>query len=470
VTGQLEAAGLEATGHGAPASAAALALEAMAQAAARLSSADGVPVFENVDLRTDQVRATPRYTGVWPSAAGRWRPISPAPRVPLDPATDLYGEILSPGQPRQRILGYRTLSARSCVAEISTEGGDPGIRQAFLDAIAGCVPDARLRPVSVDRFYPAGALGPGGPLVLYAAERHRRGRTHTYDLDVHAAASGRLIERWQGLCLVAEPRNGGAGPWVPALLGPYLERRLAGGRPRCIVEPDAGGPDSRRGQLTAAVRRMLGRPVLIWYRDDGRPEVAEDGIFIAAAHSAGVMLAVASTKPAGCDARAVQERPRQDWRTLLGADHFEVAELIRRDRGEPLSVAATRVWAAAECLRQAGRAGQAGRTGQAGRAGQAGRDHRAPVIVARSHPDGWVRLGSGPAQITTFPARVRDVAHPVVFTILTEGRGHAAVLRIPPRRRVRRGQPRRERVPRQLHALGGPVPGNVPARARVECA
>ena len=168
---------------------------------------------------------------------------------------------------------------------------------------------------------------------------------------------------------------------------------------------------------------MLGRPALIWYRDDGRPEVAEDGIFIAAAHSAGVLLAVASTRPARCDARAVRERSRPDWRALLGADHFEVAERIGRDQGEPLPVAATRVWAAAECLRQAGR-DQAGR-GQAGRGqterGQAGPGHGAPVTVARAHPDGWVRLSSGPAQITTYPARVREVPHPVMFTILTEG-------------------------------------------------
>ena len=402
---------------GAPAVAAVLALEIMAQAAARLRSAAGVAIFENVDFRTGQVRATPRFTAAWPPAGRRGRPAGYPTRVPLDPATDLYGQIVAAGPPGPRILGYRRLTARSCVAEISTEAGDPGIRQAFLDAIAGCVPDARLVPVAVDRFYPAAALEPEGPLVLYAAERHWHDRTHTFDLDVHARC-GRLIERWQGLRLVAGPRgadhgtgrgaDGGAGsgagggPWVAALLGPYLERRLAGGRARCVVEPDAGGPDSRRGQLTAAVRRMLGRPALIWYRDDGRPEVAEDGIYIAAAHSAGVLLAVTSTGPARCDARAVRDRSRPDWRALLGADHFEVAELIGRDRGEPLPVAATRVWAAAECLRQAG-------------------GGCAAVTLAGSQPDGWVRLSSGPAQITTFPARVRDVPDPVMFTILTEG-------------------------------------------------
>ena len=393
----------------APAVPAALALEVMARAAARLGSAAGAAIFENVDFRTGQVRATPRFTAAWPPAGRRGRPAGYPTRVPLDPATDLYGQIVAEGRPVPRILGYRRLTARSCVAEISTEAGDPGIRQAFLDAIAGCVPDARLVPVAVDRFYPAAALGPEGPLVLYAAERHWHDRTHTFDLDVQAGC-GRLIERWQGLRLVAGPRGaGGGGPWAAALLGPYLERRLAGGRARCVVEPDAGGPDSRRGQLTAAVRRMLGRPALIWYRDDGRPEVAEDGIFVAAAHRAGVLLAVTSTGPAHCDARAVRERSRPDWRALLGADHFEVAELIGRDRGEPLPVAATRVWAAAECLRQA----------EAGR-GQAG-GGCAPVTLAGSQPDGWVRLSSGPAQITTFPARVRDVPDPVMFTILTEG-------------------------------------------------
>ena len=222
-----------------------LALEIMAQAAARLSSAAGVAIFEDVDFRTGQVRATPRFTAAWPPASRRWRPAGDPTRVPLDPATDLYGQIVAAGRSGQRILGYRKLTARSCVAEISTDAGEPGIRQAFLDAIAGCVPDARLVPVAVDRFCPAAALGPEGPLVLYAAERHWHDRTHTFDLDVHARC-GRLIERWQGLRLVA-----GRG-------------RAAGrGWPRCSARTwsvgwRAAGPGARWSPMRAARMRAAG--------------------------------------------------------------------------------------------------------------------------------------------------------------------------------------------------------------------
>jgi len=446
---------------------AALALEAMAQAAAPLSTAPDrrVPVFENAEFhrpivvpadgsatiriaarsdadrvevvirgsgtgfRTDHVQATLRHTAIRPQGPRIRRPVGHGTRVPLDPATDLAGDLSSRSS---RILAYRKLAARSCIAEISAVTGDrrcgpflaaepvlgdPSIRHAFLDAIQNCVPEARLVPVAVDRIYPAGSFDTE-LVVLSATERHRHGDTHVYDLDVHDP-DGMLLERWQGLRLVAGRDEGDAGPWVPALLGPYLERHLESlvpGKPRCVVEPDTGDRDSRRVQLTAAVRRMLGRPALIWHREDGNPEIAEEGIFISAAHSAGVMVAMASTSQIGCGAKAVHERPYEDWRALLSQDQFDLAELIGRDRSEPLSVAATRVWGAADCLRKAGRAGTA------------------PLTLGWSRSDGWVRFVAGQARITTFPARLRDVTHPVVFSILTEGRGHGPVLRVPARR------------------------------------
>lgn len=450
-----------------------LALEAMAQAAAPLSTtANGVvPVFENTEFhrpivvpadgsatiriaarsdsdrvevvirgsgtgfRTDHVQATLRqagggHTGIGPQGPRPRRQVGHATRVPLDPATDLAGELSSRGG---RILGFRRLAARSCVAEISAVAsqrrcgpflaaqpvlGDPAIRHAFLDAIQSCVPEVRLVPVAVDRLDPAGSFD-AEHVVLSATQRRRHGDTYVYDLDVHDPG-GRLLERWQGLRLVAGSEDGEVGPWVPALLGPYLERQLESivpGKPRCVVEPDTGDRDSRRAQLTAAVRQMLGRPALIWHRDDGRPEIAEEGIFISAAHSAGVMVAMASTGRIGCDAKAVHERPYEDWRALLSTDQFDLAEVISRDRSEPLSAAATRVWGAAECLRRAGQAGTAALT------------------LDWSRSDGWVRFGAGQARLTTFPARLRDVTHPVVFTIMTEGRGNGPVLRVPPCRR-----------------------------------
>ncbi len=485
-----------------------LAMEAMAQAAARLTTADRMPVLEDVrflrpivipddgsvtvriaasgssdsvqvtlrssgtGFRADHARATLRYAGARPLPTRR-RPIPSEMRVPLDPATDLYGGIPSRSGRFPRVVGFHRLAAQSCVAEISAAAGgqrreafpatdavlgDPGARDAFLHAVQSCVPDATLLPVAVERLYPAGSFGPGGPaddggqVILYAAERHRHGGTYTYDLDVHAAC-GRLLERWEGLRLVAVGENDVGGPWAPALLGPYLEGRLArllAGKHRCVVEPDTGEPGARRGQITAAVRRMLGRPALVWYRDDGKPEVAEEGIFVSAAHSAGLLLVVAGAGRTGCDARPVRQLRPGQWRALLGPELMALAGLIERERGEPLPVAATRVWSAAECLRETGWSGAA------------------PLTLARSRTDGWVVLACGQARIASFPTHLRGGPDPVTFTILTEGCGNGSVLRIPPRGRFRGDQPRRERLLHQLRALAGPMPGDVPAGARAQ--
>jgi enediyne polyketide synthase len=288
--------------------------------------------------------------------------------------------------------------------------GDPGARDAFMHAIQCCVPNATLLPAAVERLYLAdpARIGACERVVLHARERHRIGDTFVYDLDIRAPG-GELLERWEGLRLQAVRKNDGSGPWVPALLGPFLERQLADlvpNHPRCVVEPDppdgAGDTDSRRKQTTVAVSRILGRPVVVRHRADGKPE-AEDGIGVSASHGAGVTLAVVGPERVGCDAEAVRDRTPEDWQALLGDEQFALAELIQRERSEALSTAATRVWGAVECLRKTGRA-------------VAG-----PVTLARSGPGAWVLLNSGQAQIATFPTRLRDEPDPVVFTILAEG-------------------------------------------------
>ncbi len=168
-------------------------------------------------------------------------------------------------------------------------------------------------------------------------------------------------------------------------------------------ENGAGGLDSRRTQTEVAVNRMLERPVVVSHRGDGKPEVAADGVSVSASHAAGVTLAVVGSDRVSCDAEAVRDRTPEDWQALLGAEQFALAELIQRERGEELSVTATRIWGAVECLRKIGRAVVG------------------PITLGQSRPDGWVRFDSGQAQIATFLTRLRDEPHPVVFTILTEG-------------------------------------------------
>lgn len=449
---------------------------------AALVRGDGVDVAirsSDTGFQADHFRATLRHHGTRPFDPGRPVPAVGTSRVPLDAAADLYGGVFFQGKRFQRVLGYRRLAATSCVVEISAGSGDewfgsyfsralilgdPGARDAFMHGIQCCVPNATLLPAGVERIYPAGPDELTGQVILLAAERTKDGDTYTYDLDV-CTEDGRILERWEGLRLQAVRKTDGRGPWIPALLGPFLERQageLTRSAVRCAVEPDppsgADGRDSRRRQTTVAVGRMLDRPAEITHRGDGKPQVAGDGaaaagpgqsnIAISASHGGGVTLAVAGPEQVGCDVERIAERTTGDWQGLLTADQFALAELIQRERHEEPAAAATRVWSAVECLRKTGRA----LTG--------------PITLAADGQDGWVLLQSGAAKIATFVTSVLDQPDLAVFTILTEEDGNGTVLRIPARGGLRGDEPRRQCVLRQLRALAGAVSRDVPARAR----
>jgi enediyne polyketide synthase len=385
-------------------------------------------------FQADHFRATLRHTGERPFAADRVVSALGKSRVPLDAATDLYGGIFFQGKRFQRVQGYRRLAATSCAVEISAGSGDewfgsyfsrtlvlgdPGARDAFMHGIQCCVPNATLLPAGVERIYPAGPDQLTGPVILHAVERHRDGDTYTYDLEV-CAEDGQILERWEGLRLQAVRKNDGRGPWIPPLLGPFLERQaeeLTGSGVRVAVEPDppsgAKGRDARRRQTKVAVGRMLDRPVVVTYRGDGKPAIADEAIAISASHGAGVTLAVAGSGTVACDVENVQQRLPEDWQLLLTTEQFALAELIQREQEEGPSVAATRVWSAVECLRKAGRT------------------LSGPITLAPGGPPGWVLLESGAAKIVTFVTSVLDQPDLVIFTILTEEDGNGTVLRIP---------------------------------------
>lgn len=375
-------------------------------------------------FQADHFRATLRYSQQLGETVS---PGSRSELLPLDPAGELYGSVLFQGGRFQRLLGYQQLAAKGCVAEIGNSSSqdwfasfltqelvlaDPGTRDALMHSIQCCVPDATLLPAGIERLYLADRRGVQAceKVMLHATERLRDGDTYIYDLDVCDPA-GKLVERWEGLRLQAVRKQDGTGPWLASLLGPYLERRteltLGGVSLRCGVVPDgpspAQGQAARREQTAKALSWALGEPTTVRYRPDGKPEVG-GGIEVSSSHSAGLTFAVAGgLHPVSCDVEVVTSRSEQDWADLLGPEPFALAQLLAAERYEDLSLAATRVWGAVECLRKVGRA------------------RVEPITVGEQRADRWVSLRSGTAQITTFPTTVRDVKNPVVFTMLTEG-------------------------------------------------
>ncbi|MFC4586695.1 type I polyketide synthase [Sphaerisporangium corydalis] len=372
----------------------------------------------------DHFRAALRYTGEGapegpPGQIGEGLPV-----VPLDPATELYGDVLFQGERFHRLQRYHRAAARHVDADVAARDardwfagflsgelllGDPGMRDALMHGNQVCVPDATLLPVGIDRIHPGGAaLAEAGELRYCATERERDGDTYIYDIAVRTPA-GDVVERWEGLRLQAVRKKDGRGPWVTPLLGSYLERTLedlVGIRVAVAVEPydqDAAESDAdRQARAAVAAGRALGRQVEVRHLPDGRLEIDGD-LAVSASHDSGVTLCVATEGTVGSGVARVTERTAAEWRELLGA-RAPLAEQVSAETGEGISTAATRVLAAVDGLLTAGLAPDA------------------PLTLTPAGRGAWAVFASDSVRISTLATALRDDSSPVVFAVLTEGR------------------------------------------------
>jgi enediyne polyketide synthase len=376
---------------------------------------------EDTGYSADHFRATLRLPQPGLPDEGPSREATLLSPVPVDPITELYGGVMFQGKRFQRLQGYRRASARHAVAELSTTTpapwfapylpqdkllADPGTRDAVMHSLQCCVPDATLLPQGVEKLYLASPTAQDVEyVVMDARERSQDGDSYVYDIDVLDPA-GSVVERWEGLTLRAVRKKDSSGPWVPSMLGSYVERaleRVLGGSRAVVVEPDpVGGLDAadRRAQTQLAASRAVGAPVTVRYRPDGKPEL--DGASISASHGAGLSLVVTGSGQLGCDVEAVAQRTAQDWAGLLGDGLVGVRDLVMSEADEDVDVASTRVWCALESLRKVGITTRA-------------------VTVDRVDPDGWVVLACGDARIATWVTTLNDLATPVAFAVLTGG-------------------------------------------------
>ncbi len=330
----------------------------------------------------------------------------PSP-LPIEPREDLYGSVLFQAGRFQRLESYRRLSATECLAEISARDeawfsaylpvdlrlGDPGVRDAAIHAVQACIPHATVLPLGVEHLTTAElSQGAAGPWWVAARERSRQGKTLIYDLEIRDSR-GALAERWQGLALRIVDEAAQMPALAPPLWGPYVERRLPELVPdavlRVAVERD-GGSD-RQARRDRGLCRILGAGAAILHRPDGKPEVAGGGA-VSVAHSGDLVLAVTGSEPLGCDLEVVRERSETVWRDLLGAERHRLARLLAREHGEDFDAAATRVWAAVESLKKAGRGPGASLTYT---------PLQTSGPTARGGAGSWVLLASGSLAIAT---------------------------------------------------------------------
>jgi enediyne polyketide synthase len=353
----------------------------------------------------DHFRARLSYDAPSPAATAPagW---AQQPTVPLDPARDLYGDLLFQGKLFQRLVRYHRVAALDCEADVGTEPaewfstfmphrlllGDPGLRDSLMHGIQVCVPDATLLPAGVDRIWMSG-IDPDAAVVTFrAVERSRAGDSYLYDVEVRA--DGVVVERWDGLRLQAARKRDPGGPWVAPLLGTYLQRKLAVliGFPGAIAaQSDAEGVEPR-ANTALAVGRALNRVAEIRYDDSGKPAV--DGANVSASHGGGVTLAVTAAEPVGCDIETVVDRERAEWVGLLGIQ-IDVADLVARETAETAASACTRLWSAMESLAKAGAPASE------------------PLVPIATGRDRWIVFSAGDWRVATFATTLRGESAPV---------------------------------------------------------
>jgi enediyne polyketide synthase len=331
-------------------------------------------------------------------------------RLPLEPERDLYGRILFHRGRFRRLQGYRLLRAKECIAEIGPDDatpwfgpylpgefllGNPAARDAALHAIQACIPHRRLLPTGIDQLVIHRIES--GQRIVWARERSREGNNFIYDLQV-TNPGGELIENWDGLRLRAVEELPPPESWPPALLGPYLERRLEELVPGSSLAVGVESCPSlkRSAGSVAAQRRALGRIEHIFRRPDGK-RVTLKHESLSAAHTRNLTLAVAGAGVVACDVEEVIARSGTVWGGLLGSDRHKLAERISRERPEDLNTAATRLWTAFECMKKAALSPEA------------------PLVLDSITDDGWVLFRSGGLTIATCVAFLSGTEAPLAI-------------------------------------------------------
>jgi enediyne polyketide synthase len=428
-------------------------LEAMAQSAMALVGAASVPIFEDVRFlrpiavdgdeplivrivslarsaervdvavrtaatafQADHFRATCRFvaTNEASTSAGDATHADEPGVSQIDPLRDLYeGGLLFQRGRFRRLSRFHRLRSTACVADVAVREetwfgrhlpdtltlGDAGARDAAVHAIQACFPHGALLPIGVARIV-LHAPGATGPWRVSAVERAREGEVLTYDVEV-TSADGGVVERWEGLefKIVAAPTRQAA--WPPELLAPYVERRLSElthARGTLVTLHRDGR--SNGAASDAAIHAIAGRDIVISRRPDGKPEVlSRPATAVSVAHSGDLVLAAAGGGPVACDIEPVVERAKAAWQDLLGTG-FGLVGLIAEECREPEQVAATRVWAAGECLKKSGVPPDG------------------PLTLVSASADGWVVIGSGAVVTATVLVRVQEYNDPFVIAAL----------------------------------------------------
>jgi enediyne polyketide synthase len=291
-----------------------------------------------------------------------------------------------------------------CVAGISGSGkqqwfarylpdsmllGNAASRDAVIHCIQACIPHKTVLPTGVDSVLTSASWTAASAIVT-AAEREHDGDDFIYDVKVEDS-NGRICERWNRLRLHAVAPIEIQRHWPPALLVPYLERRLA------EILPSAGLRIALNEAATTRDSKCS------CHRPDGKPEEWPPlGTHLSRSHCGSLILIARSQQPVGCDMEMCGDRNEASWSGLLGEQWLSMAQMIATESNIPMQGAAAQVWALKESLRKCG----------------AAFDQHLQIQTQTS--GGWTILSSTGLHAATFRASIQDLEDQVAFAFVIQ--------------------------------------------------
>ena len=197
--------------------------------------------------------------------------------------------------------------------------------------------------------------------------------------------------------------------WPPALLVPYLERKIVQLLPASETKISIIRTHKEDQEVTVnnSIRELFGAGATLKHRPDGKPGISGIGsgdIPISISHAGDITLLASAVQNIGCDLEKIVCQPSACWEQLLGAEEFILARLLSREANISLDIAATQVWTLKESLRKAGAS-----FGQA-------------LSLSAHSADGWANFSSGTFTAATFHTKIKDTDAAYAFGFVLQSK------------------------------------------------
>lgn len=323
-------------------------------------------------------------------------------KTKLDTENDYYNSLLFHKGIFKRIYSFEYIGAYNCIAKASlvqdqkyfsdflSENlvlSDPSLNDAVLHAIQVCVPHQTLLPKRIEKilFYPFD--GDVNAVIIIAKEIKQIVDEYYYDIEV-LTENNILVAQWIGVKFQVLHQKK-KRKLTNELLENVLRRKLD-----LII-------GLRSNYKITSNKKKSDGDVQFHKRSDGKP-ISLTANYQTRSHSLNQTIELEADVNIACDVEAIIYKHENDWGILLGDNRFQLIKEIQEFIKEDISISATRIWCAIECIRKAGL------------------QLLSPLLVTHSDNDGTIYFKIDNYIILTYLCIWTNTGKETIFAILIE--------------------------------------------------